>query len=86
MPKEYKVEFKKSGKTVTVKENENILDAGLKAGIPLPYGCKTGVCATCSQKVKGTVFMTNNNRVIEADNNYVFICVACPRSDVTVQA
>lgn len=86
MAKEYKVEFKKSGKAVTVMENENILDAGLKAGIALPYGCKTGVCATCSQKVKGTVFMTNSNRTVEAENSYVFICVACPRSDIVVQA
>lgn len=86
MPKEHKVEFKKSGITLTVAENLNILDAGLQAGLPLPFACKTGVCGTCAQKVKGTVFMTNTNRIVVADNSFVYICVACPRSDVVVLA
>lgn len=35
---------------------ENLLYAGLRAGIPLPYECATGTCGTCRARVKtGTV-------------------------------
>jgi CDP-4-dehydro-6-deoxyglucose reductase/terephthalate 1,2-dioxygenase reductase component len=34
------------------KENQNILDAALKAGIEMPYSCRKGVCGNCA----GVVF------------------------------
>ena len=43
--------LKQSNKTITVAANETILDAILDAGIPAPYGCKTGTCRTCAVKV-----------------------------------
>ena len=37
--------------TVPVAAGETVLDAGLGAGIDLPYGCRAGACATCSARV-----------------------------------
>ena len=43
------------------KAKENIIDAGLKSGIELPYSCKGGVCSTCRAKlVAGEVDMDVN--------------------------
>jgi ring-1,2-phenylacetyl-CoA epoxidase subunit PaaE len=67
---------------------ESILDAGLRAGVDLPYSCKGGVCATCRARlVTGTVDM-DANFALEADElarGFVLTCQSHPRSDhVTV--
>jgi CDP-4-dehydro-6-deoxyglucose reductase len=40
-----------SGKTFESRAGESLLDAALRAGITLPYSCRTGRCGSC----KGTV-------------------------------
>lgn len=49
-----KVEIPKKDQTYTFEagEGEKLLYAGLRAGIPLPYECATGTCATCRARVK----------------------------------
>ncbi|WP_299871815.1 CDP-6-deoxy-delta-3,4-glucoseen reductase [uncultured Cocleimonas sp.] len=43
----YKVTLQPSEHTFEVEENELILDAALRQGIGLPYGCRSGSCGTC---------------------------------------
>lgn len=41
---------------VDCQEGENLLQAGLRHGVPLPYGCGAGVCSTCVARARpGTV-------------------------------
>jgi hypothetical protein len=40
-----------SGKSFSVQADETILDASLKAGIILAYGCKNGACGSCKGKI-----------------------------------
>ncbi len=49
-----KVDIEKKDQTFTfeVDEGEQILYAGLRAGIPLPYECATGTCGTCKARIK----------------------------------
>lgn len=47
----YHVTLKPSDHSFNVKENEFILDAALRQGIDLPYGCRSGSCGTCLGKV-----------------------------------
>jgi CDP-4-dehydro-6-deoxyglucose reductase len=47
----YQVELKKSGKTFTVEDDETVLEAALRQGINLPYGCKNGACGSCKGKL-----------------------------------
>jgi len=37
--------------TISVERSETILDAAAAADIGLPFGCKTGACATCVARV-----------------------------------
>jgi len=70
------------------KGKESILDAGLKAGIELPYSCKSGVCSTCRAKlVSGEADMDTNFALedYELARGFVLTCQCYPASDsVTV--
>ena len=41
------------GKEIAIqcKKSEYILDAGLEAGLELPYTCRAGICGACVGKV-----------------------------------
>ena len=60
-----------------------LLDAGLAAGLDLPYACKGGVCCTCRAKlIDGTVAM-DKNYTLEADEvaaGFVLTCQCRPTS------
>ena len=68
--------------------SENILDAGLRQGIELPYSCKGGVCSTCRCKlVSGEVDMDVNFALedYEVERGFILACQSYPATDkVTV--
>ncbi len=64
-------------------DGENILDAGLRNGVDLPFSCKGGVCATCKARlIEGEVDMDLNQtlRPEEIDNGYILTCQSHPIS------
>ena len=67
---------------------ENILDAGLRQGIELPYSCKGGVCSTCRCRlVSGEVDMDVNFALedYEVARGFILACQSYPATDkVTV--
>ncbi len=53
----HRVRIHPSGHEFTVEPGESILDAAMRQGFPLPYGCRNGTCASCLGKVvSGEVF------------------------------
>ena len=65
----------------------NILDNARAAGLPSPYACKAGVCATCRARVvEGTVEMAVNYGLSaeEVAAGYVLTCQAAPTSEGVV--
>ena len=56
----------------------NILDSALAAGLPAPFACKAGVCATCRAKVtQGKVEMAAHDGL--TDEEIAPVCAACSR-------
>ena len=68
-------------------DGENILDAGLRNGVDLPFSCKGGVCATCKARlIEGAVDM-DLNQALQADeieNGYILTCQSHPISKKVV--
>ncbi len=65
-------------------EKHSILDNVRAAGLPAPFACKGGVCATCRAKVtSGEVQMKVNYGLSEQElaEGYVLTCQATPVSD-----
>lgn len=61
----------------------NILDSARAAGLPAPYACKAGVCATCRAKlISGEVQMAANYGLskAEVEAGYILTCQAAPVS------
>jgi ring-1,2-phenylacetyl-CoA epoxidase subunit PaaE len=75
-------------RTVPLLEGQAVLDAGLAAGIPLPYACKAGVCCSCKAKLlHGKVSMTRNFTLTPAEQaqGFVLTCQAqCQSAEVTI--
>jgi len=66
-----------------VAKSEGIIDAGLRAGLELPFSCKGGMCCTCRAKlVSGTVEMVQNYSLEpwEMEKGFVLSCQSRPTS------
>ena len=62
----------------------NILDSARAAGLPAPFACKAGVCATCRAKVtKGKVEMAVHYGLTDEEvaEGYVLTCQSVPVGD-----
>jgi ring-1,2-phenylacetyl-CoA epoxidase subunit PaaE len=62
----------------------NILDSARAAGLPAPFACKAGVCATCRAKVtRGKIEMAARYGLTddEVAAGYVLTCQSVPLSD-----
>jgi ring-1,2-phenylacetyl-CoA epoxidase subunit PaaE len=70
------------------RDGPSILQAGLQAGMPLPYACQAGVCCTCRAKViEGEVRMAKNYTLQDDEiaQGFVLTCQAHPISgEVTI--
>ena len=64
---------------IAIGPDEHLLDAGLNAGLDLPFSCKAGVCCTCRAKVTEGEVVMDKNFTLEADEvaqGYVLSCQA----------
>ena len=62
----------------------NILDSARSAGMPAPFACKAGVCATCRAKVtSGKVEMAARYGLTDEEvaDGYVLTCQSVPLGD-----
>jgi CDP-4-dehydro-6-deoxyglucose reductase len=47
----YQITVQPSGRAFAAEADETLLDAALRQGLTLPYGCKDGACGVCKGKV-----------------------------------
>jgi CDP-4-dehydro-6-deoxyglucose reductase len=75
---------------VSVAAGQNVLAAALAAGLPLPYSCRAGRCATCKATLlAGTIAYPGDvlpQGIVssEARKGEVLLCQAQPRSHLVV--
>jgi CDP-4-dehydro-6-deoxyglucose reductase len=86
----YTVEFKPSGRRITVEAGQPILAAGIEQGVGLPYSCKTGICRTCKARVEtGSVDLGEvSDRYLstaERAQGQALLCRATAQSDCTIE-
>jgi ring-1,2-phenylacetyl-CoA epoxidase subunit PaaE len=82
------VTFDGSAYDLPMREGETIIDAGLRAGLELPFSCRGGMCCTCRAKlVSGEVRMETNYSLEpwEMQAGFVLTCQSHPLTkEVTV--
>ncbi len=77
-----------AGRTFRVVDGETVLEAALRQGLTLPYGCRNGICGACKARLlSGSVdYPDGPPSALPADEADAFLpCLAVPRSDLTVR-
>lgn len=87
----YELTIEPLGVTVEIEEGQTILDAALRAGVPLPHACGHGLCSTC--KVEVTEGEVEHGPVsgfalmdFEREEGKCLACCATPESDLVIIA
>ena len=86
----YQVTIQPSGHQFTVQDDETILEAGLREGFALPYGCRNGACGACKGKVlSGQLdYGTHSPNALKDEDKTqgrALFCRAKPLSDLTIE-
>ena len=87
----FKVTLQPSGHSFDVAEGESVLEAALRHGFILPYGCKNGACASCKGRiVSGAIdygsYQAKALSDAEKAEGKALFCQAKPRSDLVIEA
>jgi CDP-4-dehydro-6-deoxyglucose reductase, E3 len=86
----YQIILKPSGHSITTEPDETILEAALRQGLSLPYGCRNGSCGTCKGKIiQGIVdYGVYDEEVLtdlEKSQGMTLFCCAKPMSDLEIE-
>ncbi len=87
----HKVTFQPTGQQCVVESHESVLDAAVRAGIALEYGCSNGNCGLCKAKVSAghTARLRYHEYVlsdIEKAQGVALMCAVTAATDLVVQA
>jgi len=87
----FTVTIQPSGRQFSAEDDEFLLDAALRHGVVLPYGCKNGACGSCKARVaQGTVVqgahVATALKSEEAVKGFALMCCAKATSDLIVEA
>jgi ferredoxin-NADP reductase len=79
------ITFRTSGKTIDADGATTVLEAGEEAGVGMPFGCRMGICHTCTLTlVSGTVRDLRNGDEYDQPNEQVQTCVTAAVGDCTL--
>jgi CDP-4-dehydro-6-deoxyglucose reductase len=87
----FSVTVQPSGRSFTVEPDEPVLQAAIRQGVGLPYGCKDGACGSCkSRLLEGRVVHGRHQaKALSADEEaagFMLTCCAVPHTDVVIEA
>ena len=79
------VTFARSGRRITARAGQTILQAGLDAGLDLPSSCTMGGCGACKlHKLEGSVVMAEPNCLSDDEREAGYILACCAYADTNV--
>jgi stearoyl-CoA 9-desaturase NADPH oxidoreductase len=79
------ITFRNSGRTVETDGATTVLEAGEEAGIGMPFGCRMGICHTCTLTlVSGKVRDLRNGDEFGQPNEPVQTCITAAVGDCTL--
>lgn len=86
----HRITIKPSGHVFDAQPGETVLQAALREGFPLPYGCRNGACGTCKGKIiQGTVDFGSHNEdtltEMEKQAGMALFCCALPLSELVIE-
>ncbi|MDN5836257.1 MAG: CDP-6-deoxy-delta-3,4-glucoseen reductase [Nitrosospira sp.] len=86
----HRITIEPSGHTFSAQPGETVLQAALREGFPLPYGCRNGACGTCKGKIiQGTVDFGSHNEStlteMEKQAGMALFCCALPLSELVIE-
>lgn len=77
--------FRNSGRSIEVDGATTVLEAGEEAGVGMPYGCRMGICHTCTiTLVAGRVRDLRNGDEYDQPNEQVQTCITAAVGDCTL--
>ena len=87
----FQVSVQPSGRSFQVEPGETLLNAGIRQGIGMPYGCKDGACGSCKcLKLSGEVSLSPYQAKAlseqELAQGWVLTCRAQALSDVVLES
>lgn len=87
----YRVKLVPLNKEIECEEDEPILDAALRQGVRLAFGCRDGQCASCKARIlEGEVDYGDYSPFalmdFEKEEGYVLLCQATPLEDLVIEA
>ena len=79
------ITFLNSGKTIEVDGATTLLEAGEQAGVGMPYGCRMGICHTCTLTLAaGRIKDLRNGEEFYEPNEQVQTCTTAACGDVVL--
>lgn len=87
----FTVTVEPAGRVFETLDHETILQAGIRQGVVMPYGCKDGACGSCkclklSGSIKQGKHQTSALSEQEAADGYILPCCAVAQSNVVLES
>jgi CDP-4-dehydro-6-deoxyglucose reductase len=87
----FTVTVQPSGRSFSVERDEPILQAAIRQGVGLPYGCRDGACGSCKCRLlEGRVIHgAHQQKALNADeeaSGLILTCQAAPQTDIVLEA
>ena len=83
------VHIRPYGVDIVVLPGETLLDAGLRAGLPLASSCRQGMCGTCRlRKISGEVDMREQSALFddEIEAGEILACCSYPLTPLVIES
>ena len=79
-----------SGRSLEVRSGESVLEAALRQGVALPYGCRNGACRSCRARIlEGDVYYPDGPpkaaQPSDRDDGFVLLCAAHLRAGARIE-